>query len=106
MEGGFRLWNRVNIIKPYPLASITWKFVIGKWRRGKTLLFLFLRVDKMKNEFTFFYQPQCLPGKALYSSRILLQTANFLIEMVIFLLEDMILFQKFLMFNMKLTEMK
>jgi hypothetical protein len=86
VEGGFRLWRRVDMIKPYTICSITRKFLTGKKGRGKTALFLWLRFDKVKNKFTFSNQSQFLTGQALYGIRILLQTANFLIEMLVFLI--------------------
>ena len=60
----------------------------------------------MKNKFTLSNQSELLTGQALYGIRIILQTADFLIEMLIFLLEDSIFLQKFLVLNAEFTEME
>jgi hypothetical protein len=106
VEGGFRLWRRVEIIKPYPFHSITWKFLRGKQGTSKEKeraweahqggdkdsgnLLLWLRLDKLKNKFAISNETQFLTGQALYGIRILLQATDFLIEMVVFPLQNLI----------------
>ena len=60
----------------------------------------------MKNKFTLFDQAKFLACQTLYGSRVVLQATNFFVKMVVFPLQNVIFFQKFLVFCIQLTEMK